>query len=154
VAKAPRLILKGDKELIRKLKRLSKPRQIRKVLRSATTAGGQVLVKHVRRIWNAEAKDSGLSGRSVAKKIIKTRSGFSAIIGIDKDAASEGEDGKRHVPSNIDHLIEFGFQHRSGKTVPAVAPLRRGYESGKAEAERVFATKAAKEIEKEAAKRG
>lgn len=149
--RSPKIILKGEKALLKKLKRLSNRRAIKKVVRQATNAAGQEVVKGVRRIWNAEAKDTGLSARSVTKKIISTKAGFEAIIGIDKEAVGVAR-GKTHVPSNIDHLIEFGYQHANGTTVPAVAPLRRGYEASKDAAMAKFQDKATQAIEKEAAK--
>jgi HK97 gp10 family phage protein len=148
--RSPKLTVKGDKALIKKLKRLGDRRQLRKVLRRATTAAAQVVVKAVRKQWPT---DSGLSKRSVTKKVIKTKSGFSAVIGVDKDAEGAKPDGTPHVPSNIDHLIEFGFQHPNGTTVPARAPLRKGYDASKADAERRFIEKATQEIEREATRR-
>ncbi len=145
----PKIILKGDKELIRKLKKLSDRRQLKKVLRRATTAAAQVVVKGVRAQWPT---DTGLSKMSVTKKIISTRAGFSAIIGIDAAVVGRSH-GREHVPSNIDHLVEFGYQLRNGTTVPARAPLRKGYDATKAQAEARFAEKATEEIEKAAVKR-
>lgn len=123
------------------------------MLRNATNASAQVVVKGVRRIWRAEATDTGLSAKSVTKKIVAKEAGFTAVIGIDATAVGVSSDGTRHVPSNIDHLIEFGFVHRSGRQVPAVAPLRRGFESSRHAAARVFELKVKKEIEKEATRR-
>lgn len=146
--RSPKLILKGETALIKKLKRLGDRRKLKKVVRRATTSSAQVVVKGVRQKWPVE---SGLSKKSVTKKIISTRAGFSAIIGIDKDAIGEAH-GRQHIPSNIDHLIELGFQHPGGKSVPAVAPLRRGFEASKHAAEAEFERKATAEIEKEAKK--
>jgi hypothetical protein len=136
--------MKGDKALIKKLKRLGDKRKMRRVLRAATNASAQEIVKAVRKLWPT---DSGLSKKSVIKKILKTKSGYTAIIGIDKDAGVPG-----HIPSNIDHLIELGWQTKDGVSVPAIAPLRRGYDSAKAAAEAKFASKAKEAIEREARK--
>lgn len=145
----PKLTLKGDKALIRKLKRLGDRRKLRKVMRRAVTAAAQVVVKGVRKRWPT---DSGLSSRSVTKKVFKTRGGFGAVIGIDKDAEGVTH-GRKHVPSNIDHLIEFGWQTPEGKSVPAVAPLRKGYDDTADAARRRMVEKATQEIEREATKR-
>lgn len=146
----PRLVMKGEKALIKKLERLGDRRKLRKVIRRATNAAAQVVTKSVRGFW---PEATGLSKRSVTKKVIKTKSGFSAIIGVDKNAQGVTEDGRPHVPSNIDHLVEFGYQLADGTTVPAVAPLRRGYDAAAGAAEVRFAQKAAEDIEKEATKR-
>lgn len=152
MARSPQLIIKGEKALIRKLKRLGDRRKVKKVMRRATSAAAQVVVRGVRQIWRSEAKDTGLSARSVTKKVISTKAGYTAIVGIDKAASAE-VDGHTHVPANIDHLIELGFQHANGTTIPAVAPLRRGYANSRQAAMREFEGKAASDIEKEAAKR-
>lgn len=152
MARSPKLVIKGEKALLRKLKRLGDRRKIRRVTRRATSAAAQVVVMGVRQIWRAEAKDTGLSARSVTKKVLDTKAGFTAIIGIDKDASGEAH-GHAHVPSNIDHLIELGFQHANGTTVPAVAPLRRGYANTRRAAMQQFQDKAAADVEKEAARR-
>lgn len=141
----PKLELRGDKELIRKLQRLGKKRTYSKIMRAAANAAATPIVKGVRSEW---PEDSGLSKRSVTKKVIKTRSGYSAIVGIDKAARDAA-----HVPSNIDHLVELGYQHVGGRTVPARAPLRRGFDKSAKAAEARFAEKAKEGIEKEAAKR-
>lgn len=146
MANGQRLIIKGEKELIAKLKRLSNPRAFKKVMRQSTNAAATPIVKGVRSEW---PEDSGLSKRSVTKKIIsKGRGNYTAIIGIDKAARDEA-----HVPSNIDHLIELGWQTPSGRTVPARAPLRRGFEKSAAASRAAFEAKAAAGIEKEAGKR-
>ena len=145
----PKLVMQGDKALIKKLKRLGDRRKLKKVLRRATSAAATVVVKGVRQAWPEE---SGLSKRSVTRKIISTKAGYSAIIGIDKDAEGVAN-GRTHVPSNIDHLIEFGWQTPEGRTVPAVAPLRRGYDATADAARKRFADKAAEDVEKEAMKR-
>jgi hypothetical protein len=145
----PSLSIQGERALIRKLKRLGNVRQLKKIARRATNAGGQALVKAVRAEW---PRDTGFSAKSVTKKVISTRAGYSAIVGVNARAETTGPDGKPHIPSKIDHLIEFGFQHRNGQTVPAHAPLRRGYNRGKAQAEATFKSKVAVELEKEAGK--
>jgi hypothetical protein len=137
--------LRGHKDLVRKLRRLGDRRRLKRVVRKATAAAAQEVMKAVRREW---PEDTGLSKRSVTKKVVSGRAGYSGIIGVDKAAADA-----THVPSNIDHLAEFGFQHTNGTTVPARAPLRRGSEASRAAALAKFADKAAAEIEKEAAKR-
>lgn len=142
MAKSPKLTLTGDKALERKLKRLGDRRKLKKVMRRATNAAATVLVKGVRSEW---PEDSGLSKRAVTKKILSTKAGYSAIIGVDAAVRDE-----KHVPSNIDHLVEFGYQHTGGRTVPARAPLRRGYDKSQAEARRRFEEKAAEDVEKEA----
>jgi hypothetical protein len=146
VADKPRIVVKGDKDLIKKLKRLGDRGKLRRVLRRATNASAQVIVRSVRNFWPV---DTGLSKRSVTKKVIRTKGGYSAIIGVDSNASAEAE-GHTHVPSNIDHLVEFGWQTHSGLTVPAVAPLRRGHEAAKSDADATFARKAAEDIEKAA----
>jgi hypothetical protein len=119
------------------------------VIKAATTASAQEIVKGVRKFW---PEDSGVSKRAVTKKILPTKGGFTAIIGVDKDVSAEVR-GRQHVPANIDHLVEFGFQHVSGQTVAAVAPLRRGHAASKAAAEAKFASKAKQALEREAAKK-
>jgi hypothetical protein len=152
MSRKPKLEIQGDKALIRKLRKLGDRRQLKKILRRATNAAAQVVVKAVRAEWPT---DSGLSKRSVVKKIVSTKAGYSAVIGIDKEAAEprRGGSDEFHIPSNIDHLIEFGWQTPDGKTIPAVAPLRRGYDAAKDEAEKRFAEKVKQELEKEATKR-
>lgn len=141
----PKLELRGHKELIRKLKKLGDRRKLKRVVRKATAAAAQVVVKGVRAEW---PEDTGLSKRSVTRKVTSGRAGYNGIIGVDKAAGDE-----THVPSNIDHLIEFGWQTPDGTTVPAVAPLRRGYDATQAAALARFAEKAAQEIEREATRK-
>lgn len=151
MARKPKLELQGDKKLIRKMKRLGNKKILRKVVRQATNAAATPIVKAVRSIWHNEARDTGLSEKAVTKKIVRTKSGFTAVIGIDKDVSGESN-GHVHIPSNIDHLVELGYQLKGGTTVPAVAPLRRGYESGKAASLAAFESKAKEALEKEATK--
>lgn len=149
MASKPTLKLIGEKELIRKLKRLGDKRKLKRVLRKGTNAAGQVLVKSVRAGWPT---DTGLSKKSVDKKVISTKAGYMVIVGVDRNATGESH-GRKHVPSKIDHLIEFGWQTEDGTTVPGQAPLRTGYGAAEADAKRRFIAKAAEEIEKEARKR-
>ncbi|HEV7299211.1 MAG TPA: HK97 gp10 family phage protein [Tepidisphaeraceae bacterium] len=151
-----RAVIKGDKALIRKLKRLGDKKRMRRVLKKATNASATPVVKAVRKLW---PEDTGLSKKSIAKKVIQTKGGYAAIIGIDANASapragrSASGKGSQHVPSNIDHLVELGYQTKDGQSVPAVAPLRRGFDASSAKAEQIYADKAAKEIEREAMKR-
>jgi len=144
--------LKGFDETIKKFQRLGKKSGYRAPLKQAANRAATPIVKAVRAIWKNEAYDSGLSSKSVDKKVYTTKSGAWAIIGIDKEAVGVSH-GRKHVPSNVDHLVELGFQLADGTTVPAVAPLRRGYEEAKGEAEQIFANVSAKAVEKEALKR-
>jgi hypothetical protein len=148
--KLPKLIVKGDKELIRKLKRLGDKRKLKKVLKQATNAAAQQIVRGVRSVY---PQDTGFSRKSVTKKIITTQSGYSAIIGVDADAVMVKANGQKHIPHKIDHLIEFGWQEPDGTTVAGKHPLRRGFDSAKGIADAKFATKAAEAIEKEAMKK-
>jgi hypothetical protein len=143
----PKLIIKGDKELIRKLKRLGDKRKLKKVLRQATNAAAQQIVRGVRSVY---PEDTGFSRKSVTKKIITTQSGYSAIVGVDANAVAIKPNGQKHIPHKIDHLIEFGWQEPDGTTVAGKHPLRRGFDGAKAAADAKFAEKAGQAIEKEA----
>lgn len=148
MARKPELILQGFKECESKLKRLKDVKRLKKIFRKGINAAAAVVVKSVRKAW---PRDTGLSAKSVTKKIVKTRSGYMAVIGIDKSAVGVSR-GRKHVPKNIDHLIELGFQTVDGKTVPAQAPLRRGYEAAKDVAGVRLIEKTRDELEKEVVK--
>ena len=144
MARGAPLKLTGDKQLIKKLRKLGNVRVLKRVVRKAVNAAATPVVKAVRKEW---PQDSGLSAQSVTKKVVSTRAGYVAVIGIDAKARNE-----THVPSKIDHLIELGWQTPEGTSVPAIAPLRKGFEKAHAAAEAKFASKVAQEIDREASK--
>jgi len=145
MASSPKLVLKGFNELDAKLARLGDPKKTRRITKKGTTAGATVIAKGVRRAW---PRLSGFSAKSVEKKIFPGRVGFTAIIGIDANA-QQG----RHIPANIDHLVEFGFQRPDGTTVPAKAPLKTGFEATRDAALAAYTSKTTAELEKEAMKK-
>lgn len=146
----PKITIKGQKELEQKLLRLGDARKMKRVLRKSTNAAGQVVVKAVRSNYPT---DTGFSRRSVKAKVISTRAGYKAIVGVDRSAVMVRDDGTKHIPAKIDHLIEFGFMTDAGVSVPAAAPLRKGHAAAVTSAEARYAEKVGQEIEKEAAKK-
>jgi hypothetical protein len=147
MGKSPEIKLFGEKQLMKKLKRLGNPKYLRKTLRKGTDAAATIVVKGVRKRW---PQRTGLSAKAVTKKILSGRTAYTALIGIDQKIRGKNPDGSPHWPANIDHLIEFGHKNPDGSMAPALAPLRKGYEASSAAAEQKFLSKVAAEIEKEA----
>lgn len=135
-----------------------------KLTRRATTKSARVIAGGVKAMLGGRGKyGSGLSARSIAVKV-KTYSGGKvvAIIGPQKgkgkkvavkDVFRVLRGGGRIVrlskpkpeqleqyrdPAKYFHLIERGATLKNGVHIPPQAPLRRGFEASKAQAEQTF----------------
>ena len=143
----PFIKVSGDKKLIKKLKELGNPKLAKRILKKAINAAARQVVKAARQ--NIES-DTGALKKSITSKVVGKSFRYTAIIGADTAVVSE--DGGK--PSNYDHLVEYGFQHPNGTTVPGRSFLRKGFESAAPAAQKMLEDKIAKEIEKAATKGG
>lgn len=144
--------MRGDKELIRALKKL--PDKIaRKVARKSVNAGATEIVKAAR--TNAKVqKDSGLLAKSMGKKskTYKAAGVIVSIIGPRRNVEGT-HNGKRRVPFFYAHLVESGhIDARTGRFIPGSAFMTRAAESSKGAAIAKVTSKARTEINAEAAK--
>ncbi len=147
----PNIKVQGDKQLIAKLKALGDEKLAKRILRKAVNAAGQQVVKAARA--NVQS-DTGALKKAITKKVVGKNFNYSAIIGADVAARGPEVDGTVRMPANYDHLVEFGYQHASGKTVPGHSFLRKGFDQSVKAAQDMLDDKLAKGIEAAAKKGG
>lgn len=141
----PRFVIKGHKELLRKLKKLGSESIAKRVLRKVTNAATTPLLRAVRE--NIPVRTGALK-KSIAKKITGRRFRYNGIVGSDlSKKLLDGEPVARQL-----HLVEEGFEHVGGVVVAGQHPLQRGFDSSHKACESVYAQRLAEEIEKEALK--
>lgn len=137
----------GSKELARLLEDLPGKVQ-KKVLRQGVSAASTPILKAIR---GRVPKRSGLTKKSMARKVKTYKSGtVVSIMGPRKDAAAMYK-GKLHKPSKIAHLVEKGHINRDGSLTPPHPFMRPAFESTKGEALNIMADKMGTGIEREAA---
>lgn len=126
----------------------------KKILRTAMTKAGRILVKEVKK---NVPKEFGFARKSIISKVKTYSSGnVVMLVGPNKDKRWEvvpkrvfrqikgktvplrnpAARPQKRRPVNYFHLIEQGFTHPSGKQVPAQAPLRKAWAAKAAEVER------------------
>ena len=144
-----KLEVAGIKEAQRALRKLGSKSLTKKVSRNAVSTAATIIVKAARR---RAPVSSGLLKKSIAKKVYSKGWDHNAIVGVDKAAQGTYPDGRRYVPSNVDHLIEYGFVHRDGQHVPAQPFLRPAADEALPQARRHYVQKVRSNIKKEVAK--
>ncbi len=129
-----RMTIQGDKQLIRAFGDVDRKVK-RKIARAAVMKSTSVVSKATKRHMPVDTKTTrkavGRKVKTYAKDgnvvgIVGVRRGFSAIV-----------DGRKIVPVNIIHLIEEGFTHVGGTTVPGKHPIARAWDETKNTAARV-----------------
>ncbi|MCE9553424.1 MAG: HK97 gp10 family phage protein [Planctomycetes bacterium] len=145
-----KLKMTGDKRLMKKLEHLASQKAAKRMLRTSVNAAATPIVKAIR---SQEPVRTGLLKKAIKKKVVRGRNefGYTAIMGA--DANVQGEiNGKPYKPANIDHLVEFGAQLANGTTIPAQAPLQKGFDAGVGAASNAFNAKLKQKLEAEAKK--
>ncbi len=147
----PRFVIKGHKELLRKLQNLGSASTAARVLRKVTNAATTPMLKAVRD--NMPVASGGLK-KAVAKKISGRNFKFNGRVGVDtsKMTTPTGEHEKPERVARHLHLVEKGFEHIGGKVVPGQHPLQKGFDSSQAQCLAVYEEKLAEAIESEAKK--
>ena len=110
---------KGLKELNRAIQRLPEELQ-KRAYRSVITTGARVIARHARK--NISTERTGLLKKSIGVKAIVFKganSGALAIIGPKRRVQGEYK-GKRVIPANYSHLVEYGTSHSAAK--PFIRP--------------------------------
>jgi len=110
---------KGLKELNRAIQRLPEELQ-KRAYRSVITTGARVIASHARK--NISTERTGLLKKSIGVKAIVSKganSGALAIIGPKRRVQGEYK-GKRVIPANYSHLVEYGTSHSAAK--PFIRP--------------------------------
>ena len=110
---------KGMKELNRAIQRLPEELQ-KRAYRSVITTGARVIARHARK--NISTERTGLLKKSIGVKSIVFKganSGALAIIGPKRSVQGEYK-GKRVIPANYSHLVEYGTSHSAAK--PFIRP--------------------------------
>lgn len=92
---------------------------------------------------------TGTLRKSLKRKIITdvSRQSVSVLIGPDRRVTSTDYAGK-HTPANIIHLIEFGFNHKSGKRIEGKKFLEAAFEETKEETIKTYHRELGTSVEK------
>lgn len=99
---------------------------------------------------NARAIEKTGTLRKSLKRKVKTnvRKGtVQVLIGPDRRVTSE-DYGGTHIPANIAHLVEFGFQHKGGPRVEGEHFLEAAFDETKAEAIKIYHKEIGASVEK------
>jgi HK97 gp10 family phage protein len=149
-----KLVIKGDKALIAKLKALG-PRIANRVARRAVNLATTPILQAAREhapITDEQSKIPGLLKRAQAKKISGHGLRYNGIVGADADVSATNEAGKTMYPVFYDHLVEMGHLGPDGVEVPAHPYLRPAWEESIGTARAIHERELAAGIEREAAK--
>lgn len=100
----------GDEDLIKRLKKLEKEAQRRKIVRKAMRKASAAVKKKAQEL---APKKTGLLRKAMKNKVIKTMSGKVYVDPKVKEESFVDENGKQHFlqPSKYAHLVEFGTKH-------------------------------------------
>ncbi len=124
----PMAKVEGDKALIAQLKAMGDYKAAKKILRKAVTKAGQAVVKEAKALV---PRDTGFMRKNITKKVIGKEGHYTAIVGVSGKAAKPAPEdgGRQYIPSYVDHLVEYGFQHPNGTMVPAQSFIRKGLDN-------------------------
>lgn len=120
----------------------------RRALERSTNFASTPIVREARK---AAPEESGLLKMSMGKKQYRHKkgAGVSIIIG-PRTRVSGIHEGKRRIPANYAHLVEFGHLDQYGFLVPPQPFLRPAMESTRTEVERRMRSRLSRNIIKEA----
>lgn len=143
------LSIEGMDELIASLAQFGSKTTAKRLMRGAMNKAAQSLVVAARK--NAPAETRALR-KAMTRKVITKGFSMTAVVG--PDAAKSGpapEPGRKRVPRNYSHLVEFGFVTH-GQHVPGSRFMERTAEQRGPKAQEVFIREVGVRIEKELAK--
>ena len=153
--------IKGEKELIAKLKKLGSKTAAKRVLRRAASAAITPLRRSVK---SKVPVDTGHLKKAIKSKVSMRGFGVWAGVGVDADYAVRASDGTKLTrdeqkarlgqrkskrekiikPANYDHLVEFGTED-----APARPFLRPGYDAAKGQMRKTYQEKVADGLARE-----
>ena len=124
------LDLRGEKEMIKALKML--PGSInRRVIAKATRRAMKPVIKAARANLN-KSKRTGQLRKSIGARTVKIEDGIVWTgVGVRKGFDIQTEEFGNINPRLYAHLVEKGFQHRNGTTVPARPFLRPAWDNNR-----------------------
>jgi HK97 gp10 family phage protein len=113
----PAIALEGDKELERQLKKMPDV-LFQKTVSKAVSKAMTPINRQARANANA-VKDTGALKRSIGKRTRKyKKSGVVVgVVGVKRDHSETDDKGKKHVPTNYAHLVEYGHKIAVGGTL-------------------------------------
>ena len=120
----------------------------RGVMRDAMMKAATPLLKQSR-TEARKVQQTGALRRSLKKKTVtdKRTGEVKVFIGPDRKFVT-GDYAGKHTPAHIAHLVEFGFNHKSGKRVAGKNFLRNAFDSKKGEAIATYKRELGPNIEK------
>lgn len=108
--------VKGDKEVLRALKRLKRPAAAKRALRKGMNAGTSVLVKAVKaRVRRGAGPVPGLLKKSIGKRVKTFRQAVAGFVGPRRGFLHILADGTRVDPVRYGHIEEYGRAAVSAK---------------------------------------
>ncbi len=144
------LDIDGLPGLIGQLAQFKSKSTAKRLMRGGMGKAAQALVQAARRETPTE---TGLLKKAMTKRVKSRGMGMTATVGADASKVGEGPDGRRRVPANYIHLVEYGhLDADTGRAIPGARMIEKTREREAPKVAEVFVEDVGRRVVKELAK--